>query len=548
MTDGGTPLPPRHAGTRRTGARVLAAAPVDREPSGPAPGRILPTRERRRGEDRHGVTSPFVIAPIIVLTLIYGVYLVAVAGDTAGVQPMPASAVFLIPLTVVLVYALIRRAAAEERRFDLRTIMLTGFVLRLGGTYLRWSDPADALEYQRVGVELAARFRQFDLWPETGRTIPGTGWLRYVTGVVQVFTFDDAIATYFVFAAIAFLGSYFCYRAFAIAVPEGRHRKYALFVFLWPSLCYWPSSIGKESWMIMAIGVSCYGVARFYTSKPGLGLGILALGLVLVSLLRPHVGLMLLVGFTTALLARGTERRSTSRMLFRIVAVVLVLVGGSIVAARAADVLKVDSTGTENISEALDNASVQTSQGTGRFDAVVVTSPVEYPWAFVTVWFRPLPWEARSGAAQLLSGLEDLLLFGLVLASWRQLKNLPRAILRLPYVTFSVSYCLAFVFGFSAIGNFGILARQRTQGLLLFFVMLCIPELSARGAGARFRDRTTDDVAEADGDGGSGLDGDGAPGAGPPERPIADQRAVFAGAGAEGDGSGDRYPVRHDAG
>jgi len=135
------------------------------------------------------------------------------------------------------------------------------------------------------------------------------------------------------------------------------------------------------------------------------------------------------------------------------------------------------------------------------------------------VWFRPLPWEARSGVTQMLSAAENILLLGLVLGSWRQIKQLPRALLRLPYVTYAVSYCLAFVFGFAAIGNFGILARQRTQGVILLFVVLCLPDLAAKGAAARFRDRAS--AAEApDGrrasrgsptDDGEGTDADGGP-------------------------------------
>jgi len=49
-----------------------------------------------------------------------------------------------------------------------------------------------------------------------------------------------------------------------------------------------------------------------------------------------------------------------------------------------------------------------------------------------------------------------------------------------PYVAFSVFYVLSFVWAFSNIGNFGILARQRVLMLPLFLVVLALPALSAR--------------------------------------------------------------------
>jgi hypothetical protein len=50
-------------------------------------------------------------------------------------------------------------------------------------------------------------------------------------------------------------------------------------------------------------------------------------------------------------------------------------------------------------------------------------------------------------------------------------------------VAFVAVYSLLFVFGFSTISNFGILARERTQVLPFFLVLLAIP--AARRGPAR---------------------------------------------------------------
>jgi hypothetical protein len=204
------------------------------------------------------------------------------------------------------------------------------------------------------------------------------------------------------------------------------------------------------------------------------------LGVGLMFLVRPHVALLVIVGFAVALFARPTHQRSGARLVARLVCIVLLLFGGSYVASTATQFL-----GTEDdITAALDSTVAQTEQGGAAFKASVVRSPIDYPIAFATVWFRPFPTEASGGGGpQLASSFENMFLLGLLMFSWKQLRTLPRAVIRIPYATYAVVYSLVFVYAFSAIGNFGILARQRTQGTVLFFVVLCLPDLAAASHG-----------------------------------------------------------------
>jgi hypothetical protein len=415
------------------------------------------------------------------------------------VDDVPYGTLLAIPLLTVLVLVAIGPMARAESRFDLRAIMLSGFFLRLGGAYLRWLSPVDALVYHQEGVRIAGDLRSFDLWPDLGRQTLGTGWLRYTSGWVHVLTFDDMSASFLVFTTMSFFGVVLCYRAFVHAVPDGHHRRYALLLFLWPSLLYWPSSIGKEAWMILGIGIACWGVSRVLTGRVGLGLAVLVLGLTEMSLVRPHVALMVIAGLGVALLARPNRQRTAGartaglRTTGRIVVVLVLLVGGSIVAGKTAERLNLDDTGADAISTALANTAAQTDQGGGAFKPATVNTPIEYPYAFVTVWFRPFPTEARGtgGASQFASALENLVLILLILLCWREVRQLPRALVRVPYATYAVTYVVAFVYAFAAIANFGILARQRTQGLVLLFVILCLPDLVATRPPSQLRRRLT---------------------------------------------------------
>ncbi len=438
----------------------------------------LPVRSARRTRHRR---SPWTAAAgvttlVAVLACVYGTV------NPRG-EEVPVWGIVLIPAFLALSLLISARTARAETRFDLRGIVALAFALRCLGALLRFQAPVDALVYHREGERIADDLRGMNFFVATGRNIPGTGWIRYVSGLTHAFFLDDMFATYMVFTFLAFVGTFFCYKAFVRAVPDGDHKRYALLVFLWPSLVFWPSSIGKEAWMLFGLGIAAAGVARVLRGNIVAGLAVLALGLLTLSMVRPHIALMVVIGLAIALLARP-GKATTVRTAGRIAAVVLLLVGGSIIAGRTSEVLKLDQDGTEDsvldVANAFAVTQERTEQGGAAFRPPVVRTPVDYPFAFVSVWFRPFPWEARGGGGepaltQMLSVAENLALIGLIVLSWRRLRQLPRALLRVPYVTFAATYVIVFVYAFSVIGNFGILARQRTQGIVLFFVLLSLP-------------------------------------------------------------------------
>lgn len=490
----------RVTATQRDEARVDQARDADgdddpddaRRPALPP----LPTRQRsRRSRNRR---SPWPIAAgfttiVAILLCVYGT--VAPRTDDTTIW-----GVVLIPVFLGLVLLITGRATREETRFDLRGILALGFALRCIGAYLRSTAPVDALVYHREGSRIADNLRSLDFFVATGRDVPGTGWVRYVSGLTHAFFLDDMFATFMIFTFLAFMGTYWCYRAFVRAVPQGDHRRYALLVFLWPSLVYWPSSIGKEAWMIFGLGIAAAGVSRVLSGSTTAGLVITALGLLTLSMVRPHIALMVVIGLGVALLARP-GKASAVRTAGRVGAVVLLLVGGSIIAGRTSEVLKLDDDGAASssvldVADAFAVTQERTEQGNAAFTPPVVRGPADYPYAFVSVWFRPFPWEARSAggdsaSTQLVSAAENLAFLALIALSWRRLRQLPRALLRVPYVTFAATYVVVFVYAFSVIANFGILARQRTQGILLFFVLLCLP-VAATATRRSYSTRGTD--------------------------------------------------------
>jgi hypothetical protein len=423
------------------------------EPAGgsPAPGGgplLPPLPARRRPPAAASTRTLWRLAAVLSIGGAWGVYLY---GALRPVESGDSTAwgLVLFPVLAAIATVVVTRVARHETRFDLVGIALTGFGARGLAAYLRFSSAADAVVYHAEGSRLAVGFRSFDFFIDTGREIPGTGWIRYVSGLTHAFLVDDMFASFMVFTFLGFVGCVLLYTAFARAVPDGDHRRYALLIFLWPSLVFWPASLGKEAWMVFGLGLAAAGVSHVLRSAFARGLVQLLIGIVVLSLVRPHIALMVLIGLGIALLVRP-GKASTARFIGRVLSIGLLLIGGAIVAGRTAELLKVDNTGTEGISTALEDTAARTAQGSGSFAAPIVRTPADYPIAFVSVWFRPYPWEARNGGEgagpQLLSAGENLALLGLVALSWRRLRTLPRALLQIPYVTFAATYVLVFVY------------------------------------------------------------------------------------------------------
>ncbi len=153
------------------------------------------------------------------------------------------------------------------------------------------------------------------------------------------------------------------------------------------------------------------------------------------------------------------------------------------------------SLNSETVDQQLTAAEGRTSKEDvgSTYTPVRVNTPIDLPFATVTVLFRPFPWEAHNGPS-LGTAAEGAFLIYLSWKSRRRFLSIPRCMRNSPYVAYAVGYLFVFVFAFSAFSNFGILARQRAQVMPAFLVFLCLPE-RRRGA-ARLDDQDTPDTAD----------------------------------------------------
>jgi hypothetical protein len=420
---------------------------------------------------------------ISVLSLGGGTYVVLFAIAIANTNGELLQALTIAPLLVLFTVPIALRIARTERDRALASIVMAGLVAKLLAglvryyvAYVGYHGATDASQYDLAGRTLAPHFRSFVFTADIGRIV-GTGFTKLIAGGVYAIFGVSRIGGFLVFAWIGFLGLLLFARAFRLGVPEGDGRRYLILVLFWPSLLYWPSAIGKEAWMMLAIGLTVYGIAGLFRRRSA-GLVAFALGVFGMLMVRPHVALIVFVGAVFALLVRRAPARSYAAPLARVVALAALLVLGVFLAGRTASFLGQESLTAESVSIELSNAEQQTADGGSKFTPVHVNTPFDMVPAFATVYFRPFLVEAGSlqGYLTAAEGMTLLLLF---IGARKRLRNIPRLMRTTPYVGFSAGYVVAFVYAFSSFANFGILTRQRVQALPLLFVFLAIPSWQA---------------------------------------------------------------------
>jgi hypothetical protein len=393
-------------------------------------------------------------------------------------------ALFLTPILLVASWPAFARQARREHDDRLAQLLLLALALKLLGAVVRYwvayhiyDGRIDAGEYHLTGAQLAMQFRAGEFDTHFVGSLSGTNFISFFTGLLYTITGPSIYAGFLLFSWLAFWGMFLIYRAFVIVIPDGNKRSYARLLFFLPSMLYWPSSIGKEAWMLFTLGLVAFGLARMLTTRAWRGLVIAAVGLWLGTLVRPHVAGMAALGLVVAyLLARPPRRLGALGPVVKLLASVVLLVGAFMLLGKTASYLREKGIEPQDgVNSVLGESARRTGQGGSSFQ-VDVRGPSlsNFPVAAVTILFRPFLFEAHNAQAGV-TALESTVILCLVItrrrAVWRAIRH-PR---RRPYVAFILVYSALFVFAFSTIANFGILARERTQLLPFFLVLLAIP-------------------------------------------------------------------------
>lgn len=389
-------------------------------------------------------------------------------------------AAITVPILVAVNAVLIRRVSRGVEEPWLAGLLGAAFALKMVGAmaryyvaYIVYAGAADAQRYNLYAASYYKVWRDGVVSFEWGGK-QGTQWMELITTALYTVIGPSPLAAFAIFASFAFWGQYFLFKAFRTALPEGNHKRYAVLVLLLPSLLYWPSSIGKEAWLMFFVGVTALGAAYLFAHRRH-AIPLLLVGAAGASLLRPHLAVLLFAALFVAQLFRPTAVRSTG-ILSKVAGVFVLGAAAFVLTSQSASFLGIDDLSWQAVSDSVDSASEQASEGNSSFESTPIQSPADIPSAVITVLFRPFPFEAHN-AQMLMQGLEGVLLIVLVVRSWPRIRRLPSLLRTNPYVTFCVVYVACFIWAFSGFGNFGILARQRVLMIPFFVILLALPEV-----------------------------------------------------------------------
>ncbi len=341
---------------------------------------------------------------------------------------------------------------------------LLGSVARYEVLERFYSGVGDAKRYFGYGMIHAADLRSLDfsfLAPPETRHWWGTRFVENVSAFVVLLVGDNIRSVFLAFSLFSLAGATLCALAFRNAGHD--ERGYASWVLLWPSLCFWPSSIGKDAIMMLGVGLAAYGYVGL---RDRIRLVPLGLGVALLTCIRPHIAVLVGFALVAAELLGSTQRQGGW---WRVSLMVGLGVAAAVIGLSQ---FGLDVSDLEGIQEQFEAGAARTAKGGSAIARS--TGLAAIPMALVNSLMRPFPWEAHHVFA-LFASLE-------VWAFWTYLmlrrKALRAALMgwrqdRMLRFSLPVGLLLAFFYGL-AMSNMGIIARQRVVILPFLFVLVAI--------------------------------------------------------------------------
>jgi hypothetical protein len=392
-------------------------------------------------------------------------------------------ALLVAPILITISLPILLRFAKSEPDHRIGIILIVALVLKLAFSIPRYYmvtvlyETGDSLRYDAAAVAMRPYLLNFDFSVASlgdAGSGSGTRFIEVVTGFVYALIGPTIIGGFLVFSWLSFWGLFFFYRAFRVGVPDGNARRYAILLFLLPSMLFWPSSIGKEAWMTLALGITAYGSALLLTRRRGASIYLL-IGLAGVIVVRPHMALLVIAGLGLGYVLRAASAQRTVALgrTRTLLGLAVIGLGTLLVIRRVSEFFGIDEFNLDAATETLEYAEGQTGQGGSAF---VGGGPSvrNLPMNIITVLFRPFAFEVNS-VPTLLAAVEGTMLMVLFILALPRLKSIPGRLRRQPYITYCVTYTILFCFMFSAFQNFGILARQRVLVFPLMLVLLALP-------------------------------------------------------------------------
>jgi hypothetical protein len=404
-----------------------------------------------------------------------------------GIGSNPIVALGIAGILFAVSRPIIRRISNAERNPWLAKVLTFSLILHLLAAPLQiwvvdhlYGGIADWNQYLNRGAALARSGFNLNYAHVPG--IVGDGFVSIFTGVVFRIIGFNQLGAFLIFSWFAFLGLIFFYRAFSLTFTGANTRRYAILLFFLPSLIFWTADVSKEAIMSLSLGLCAYGAAKILARRRG-GFALLFLGGAIGAPVRANELLLVMAGFAVAMLILPAGPRRNLGGLRRLGSILVLgaLLAGSLFITLHYLVHQGGSLSLNSLAKGNQGAS---TPGAVSSAVTYSSNPAAYPKDLYVVLFDPLIIKAH-GSGQRLAAIENLIIIGVILSSMRQLRIVIRAAFAKPYVMLCAIYSAAFCYAFAALGNLGLITRERTLLFPFLLVILCIPR-SPKGEPPQF--------------------------------------------------------------
>lgn len=380
-------------------------------------------------------------------------------------------------LALGVCFAVVGTVANRPVLRSVARLVVLGFLLRVVGSLARYqvifdfyNGLGDAAGYYHDGLELAYRIWSFDFsfigeMAGLRGSLWGTPFLRVFSGFVVSVIGPTIRGEFLVFSLFSYLGLLLIAVAFSRSRPSVPLGHYLLWLCLWPSLWFWPSSVGKEALILLATGLVVLGyVGRNQRPQPFL----LVAGLAVALSVRPHFAAVLAVSLAAAYWLTKGRKWTLGTVVQAVVSAAVAMA----VMGQALTQLGVGDADLEGVREFVEYRSRLTEVGGSSIDAAGGHGLLSIPLAFVNILLRPFPWEAHNVFA-LVSAIEITFFWVVAWRRRREVKLCLRYWRSDRLLRFALPFSILYVAMIGlTFGNLGIISRQRIVVFPFLFLLL----------------------------------------------------------------------------
>lgn len=369
----------------------------------------------------------------------------------------------IISIIILIITVYLLKPLFIERNQTLTNLYWQGVIMRVVGTlfyiyyaYYLSGGSVDAFVYDNYAQQFADYFLRGDFSPLTDKSLYRggeffyTNFVAYPAALFLILTFNSTFGIYLLFSLMCFIGLVLLLTAFVNNYAFLNKRRIALLFFLFPALWFWTSTIGKDAFIFLGMGILCLGINDNRNNYL-----LIAIGLFIVYAFRPPVAYMCIIALSFLFIMNTNDS-----IIWRAIKVSV----GFIIFLFLLNYLSAEW-GVEDLS----NESIaELQRGTLRYNDFGNASLEEkvggassIPRGVVDVLARPFLWEARN-ILSFASAIEINFVLLLLLIKRKSVIQFFKRGLRHRLSTFVLAFIAIYILSVGLFeNNIGLIARHR---------------------------------------------------------------------------------------